>query len=53
MQIIVKNLNNPKGVSFKENDLMTTARDALRTTSILRFSTYTNNLNFLYQSKHV
>jgi len=28
------NLNNPKGASFKENHLMTTARDALRTTSI-------------------
>jgi hypothetical protein len=47
------NLNNPKGASFKENHLMTTARDALRTTSTFRFSTYTNNLNFLNQSKHV
>ena len=28
------------------------ARDALRTTSI-KFSTFTNNLNFLYHSKHV
>jgi hypothetical protein len=45
------NLNNPKGASFKENHLMTTAHDALRTMSILRFSTYTNNLNFLNQSK--
>ena len=32
---------------------MTTARDALRTTSIYRFSTYENNLNFLNQSKHI
>jgi hypothetical protein len=31
------NLNNPKGASFKENHLMTTTRDALRTTSICRF----------------
>ena len=38
-QIIGKNLNNPKGASFKENRLMTTARDALGTTSIFRFST--------------
>jgi hypothetical protein len=29
------------------------ARDALGTTSILRFSTYENVLNFLNQSKHV
>jgi len=29
------NLNNPKGASFKENHLMTTARDASRTTLIL------------------
>jgi hypothetical protein len=43
----------PKGASFKENNLMTTARDALRTTSIFRFRTLTNNLNFLNQSKHV
>jgi hypothetical protein len=48
----VVNLNNPKGASFKENRLMTTARDALRTTSIFRFSTNENNLNFLNQSKH-
>ena len=47
------NLNIPKGASFKENHLMTTARDALRTTSIFRFSTLENNLNFLNQSKHV
>jgi hypothetical protein len=33
-------LNNPKGASFKENRLMTTAHDALRTTSIFRFSTF-------------
>jgi hypothetical protein len=38
------NLNNPKRASFKENHLMTTARDALRTTSIYRFSTYVMNL---------
>jgi hypothetical protein len=44
-------LNNPKGASFKENRLMTTARNALRTTFIFRFSTYENNLNFLNQSK--
>ena len=47
------NLNNPKGASFKENRLMTTARDALETTSISIFSTYENNFNFLNQSKHV
>ena len=47
------NLNNAKGASFKENHLMTTARDALRMTSIFRFSTYENNLNFLNQSKHI
>ena len=47
------NLNNPKGVSFKENHTMTTARDAWRTTFIFIFSTLTNNLNFLNQSKHV
>ena len=46
------NLNNPKGASFKENHLMTTARDALRTTSIFRFRTLENDLNFLNQSKH-
>jgi len=34
-QIIGNKLNNPKGASFKENHPMTTARDALRTTSIL------------------
>jgi hypothetical protein len=39
--------------TFKENHLMTTARDALRTTSIFRLSTFTNNLNFLNQSKYV
>jgi hypothetical protein len=44
-----KNLNNHKGASFKENHLMTKACDALRTTSILRFCTLTNNLNFLNQ----
>jgi hypothetical protein len=33
-QILEKNLNNPKGASFKENHLMTKACDALRTTSI-------------------
>ena len=38
------NLNNPKGTSFTENHLMTTAHDALRTTSIFRFCTLTNNL---------
>jgi hypothetical protein len=43
------NLNNPKGASFKENHLMTMARDALRTTSIFRFRTLPNNLNFLNQ----
>jgi hypothetical protein len=32
---------------------MTTARDGLRTTSIFRFRTLTNNLNFLVQSKRV
>jgi hypothetical protein len=47
------NLNNPKGVSFKENHLLTTARDALRTTSVFRFCLMTNNLNILNQSKHV
>jgi len=36
----------------KENHLMTTARDALRTTSIFRFRSLTNNLKFLNQSKH-
>ena len=46
-------LNNPKGASFKENHLATTARDALRTTFIFRFRTLTNNLNFLNRSKHV
>ena len=38
---------------IKENHLMITTRDALRTTSTFRFSTLTNNLNFLNQSKHV
>ena len=47
------NLNNPKGASFKENHPMTTARGALRTMFIFIFSTYTNNLNFLIQLKHV
>jgi hypothetical protein len=47
------NLNNPICASFKENPLLTTARDALRTTSIFRFRILTNNLNFLSQSKHV
>jgi hypothetical protein len=47
------NLNNPKRASFKENHPMTTARDALRTTSIYRFSTYENNLNFLNQTIHI
>jgi hypothetical protein len=28
---------------------MTTAREALKTTSISRFQTLTNNLNFVYQ----
>ena len=47
-------INNPKGASFKENNLMTTARDALRTMFILRFSTLTNNLNLLNPpKKHV
>ena len=46
------NLNNPKGASFKENHLMTTARDAFRMTSIFRFRSLTNNLNCLNQSKH-
>jgi len=32
---------------------MTTAHDALRTTSIFRFRTLTNNFNFLNQSKHI
>jgi hypothetical protein len=45
--------NNAKGASYKENRLMTTARDALGTTSIFRFSTYEYNLNLLNQSKHV
>jgi hypothetical protein len=44
-------INNPKGASFKENHLMTTARDALRTMFIFRFSTLTNNLNFLNPKK--
>jgi hypothetical protein len=44
---------SPKGASFKENRLMKTARDALGTTSIFRFSTYENVLNFLNQSKYV
>ena len=52
-QIIGINLNNPKGASFKENHPMTTTPDALRTTCIFRFRTFTNNLNFLNQSKHV
>ena len=47
------NLNNPKGASFKENRLITMARDALGKTSIFRFSTYENVLNSLNQSKHV
>jgi hypothetical protein len=47
------NLNNPKGASFKENQPMTTAHDALRTTFFFRFRILTNNLNFLNQSKHV
>jgi hypothetical protein len=47
------NLNNLKGASFKEIHLMTTARDALGTTSINRFRSLTNNLNFLNQSKQV
>jgi hypothetical protein len=34
------NLNNPKGASFKENHLMTMARDAFR------FRSLTNNLTF-------
>ena len=46
-------MNNPKGASFKEKHMMTTARDVLRTMSILRFCSLTNNLNFLNQSKHV
>ena len=45
-------INNLKGASFKENNLMTTARDALRTMFILRFSTLTNNLNFLNPPKN-
>ena len=44
-------LNNPKGASFKENNLMTTARDALRTMFIFRFSTLTHNLNLLNPPK--
>jgi hypothetical protein len=48
VQFIRNNLNQ-----FKENHLMTTARDALRTTSIFRFRSLTNNLNFLNQAKHV
>jgi len=47
------NLNNPKCASFKENHLMTTAHDALGTTSIFRFRSLTNNINFVSQSKHV
>jgi hypothetical protein len=48
-----ENLNNPKGASFKDIPLITTARDAVRTTSIFRLRSLTNNLNFLNQSKHV
>jgi hypothetical protein len=44
-------LNIPKGAWFKENRLMTMPLDALRTTSIFRFSTYEHNLNLLNQSK--
>jgi hypothetical protein len=39
--------NSPKSASFKENHLMTMARDALRTMSIFRFRSLTNNINFL------
>jgi hypothetical protein len=46
------NLIYAKCALFKENRLMTTARDALRTTSIFRFSAYENNLNYLNQSKY-
>jgi hypothetical protein len=53
LQIIEIYLDNPKGASFKENHLMTTTRDALRTTTICLFCTLTNNLNFLNQSKRV
>jgi hypothetical protein len=53
-QIIEIDLNNPKGASFKEITWwQRTARDALRTTSIFRFRSLTNNLKFLSQSKHV
>ena len=41
------NLNNLKGASLKENHMMTTSHDALRTTFIIRISIFTNNLNFL------
>ena len=37
------NLNNPQGASLKQNHMMTTSHDALRTTFIVRFSTFTNN----------
>jgi hypothetical protein len=47
------NLNNSKGASSKANHPMTTARDALRATSIFQLCTLTNNFNFLNQSKHV
>ena len=41
------NLNNPNGALLKENHLMITARGALGVTFIVRFSIFTNNLNFL------
>jgi hypothetical protein len=44
------NWNNPKCASFEENHLMTKTRDALRTTSIFKFRSLTNNLNFWHQS---
>jgi hypothetical protein len=47
------NLNNREVAPFKENQLMTTARDALITRNIFRFRTMENNLNFLIQSKYV
>ena len=51
-QLIEINLNNPKGTSFKETHLITTTRDAMRTTSNFRVRSLTDKLNFLSQSKH-
>jgi hypothetical protein len=52
-QIIGKNFNNPKGASFKENHLMTTAHNALRTTSISWWiMSYTIAFLFLISSEY-